>query len=195
MLKEIRDKISYVNNMILNHRIFSMEPKIEILKIFYDQQWYIINHDLRSLSIMLSRVREQDELDFFVNAIKGDYEAVKVLRTAAEKKMEPLPQAVSYTHYLSWLANYANTGEQVLALTVNYPVWVENCRKLYTMYKGRADVRFLEIFANSELDEVQANKIISRYSGNYLQVATLIQSYELMFWDSILTAWERLKSN
>lgn len=182
MLKEIRQKINDVNEKIISYPLFK---EIEKLKNFYDQQWYIVNYDLRSLAIMCSRAKEQDEIDFFINAIQGDYEGLKILREVAEKKREPMPSAVAYTHYLAWLANYANPGEQVLALTVNLPVWSKKCEELSKIFKNSYDVRFLELFANLQIEEEKAEKIIERYKGNYLQIARMIQYYELKFWESL----------
>ncbi|MFP3190817.1 MAG: TenA family transcriptional regulator [Thermoproteota archaeon] len=182
MLKEIREKIKDINEKIISHALFK---DLEKLKNFYDQQWYIVNYDLRSLAIMLSRAKEQDEIDFFLNALIGDYEALKILREVAEKKREPLPSVVSYTHYLAWLANYANPGEQILALVVNLPVWSKKCEELLKIFKDKYDVRFLELFANSKIEEDKAERIIERYEGNHLQIAKMIQYYELKFWESI----------
>ncbi|MBB5255060.1 TenA family transcriptional regulator [Sulfurisphaera ohwakuensis] len=182
MLSEIRKEISELNSRILSHELFN---SIETLKLFYDQQWYIVNHDLRSLAIMISRAKEQDEIDFFVSALQGDYEGLKILREIAEKKREPIPSVVSYTHYLAWLANYANPGEQVLGLVVNLPVWSYNCKRLVEKFKDKYDVRFLELFANVKVDERMAEEIINRYKGRYLEIAKMIQYYEYEFWEGL----------
>lgn len=191
MLSQIRQELSEINSKILNHKFIKLaeEGKISVEKIqlLYEQQWYIVNSDVKSLAIMLSRAREQDEIDFFVLALEGDYAGLKALRKVVKGNYPPLPFAVAYTHYLSWLANYASIGEQVLALVVNLPVWIENCRKLAKAFKGKIDVEFFELFANAKVDEELAERIISRYdSKRYLEIARLIQSYELAFWDSLL---------
>ncbi|BFH73987.1 TenA family transcriptional regulator [Sulfurisphaera javensis] len=189
MLNEIRKEISDVNSLIYSHQLFN---SVETLKLFYDQQWYIVNHDLRSLAIMVSRAKEQDELDFFINAMQGDYEGLKILREVAEKKREPIPLVVSYTHYLSWLANYANPGEQVLALVVNLPIWAYNCKRLADRFKGKYDVRFLELFANVSVDENKAEEIMKRYDNSrYFQIAKMIQYYELQFWEGLKNVEEK----
>lgn len=186
MLSEIRREISEVNSKIISNELFD---SIETLKLFYDQQWYIVNYDLRSLSIMLARAKEQDEIDFFIGMINGDYEGLKILRKVAEKKMEPLPEVVSYTHYLSWLANYANPGEQALALVVNMPIWSYNCSRLAEKFKGKYDTRFLELFSKVNINEDSVEKIIERYnSDRYLQIAKMIQFYELQFWKGLKEA-------
>lgn len=191
MLEEIRNEIKDTNEKILNHEFISLSEEgkipIEKIELLYSQQWYIVNHDVRSISIMFSRAINQDELDFFMQAMEGDYEGLKILREVANKNVEPIPYAVAYTHYLAWLANYANPGEQVLALVVNLPIWSKNCKKLSEVFKERIDTRFLELFAESKVDETSAEKIISRYKGRYLEIAKTIQAYELSFWNSLLS--------
>ncbi|AHC52306.1 TenA family transcriptional regulator [Sulfolobus acidocaldarius SUSAZ] len=190
MLKELRQELSNLNEKILNHpfilRAESGDLPLSKLELFYDQQWYIVNYDLRSLAIMVSRANQQDELDFFLSILQGDYEGLKILREVAKKTYSPLPSAISYTHYLSWLANYGNPGEQAVALTVNLPVWADNCRRLANAFKGKADVRFLDLFVKVKIDDDQVETIVSRYLGRYKEISTIIQFYELQFWNSLL---------
>ncbi|MCI2415707.1 MAG: TenA family transcriptional regulator [Candidatus Aramenus sp.] len=190
MLSEIREKLREVNERVLNHQFVKLAEEgrlpLEKVELFYSQQWYIVNYDVRSLAVMFSRAREQDELDFFMGIIQGDYRGLQVLRRVARNDVPPISSVVAYTHYMSWLANYANPGEQVLALVVNLPVWSENCRRLAKALKGRANTEFLELFADVKVDEGTAEGIISRYQGRYLEVARTIQAYELSFWDGLL---------
>ncbi|QKR00692.1 TenA family transcriptional regulator [Metallosphaera tengchongensis] len=190
MLSEIRKELRDVNVRVLNHEFVKLAEEgklpMERMELFYSQQWYIVNYDVRSLALMLSRAREPDELDFFFGVIQGDYQGLRILNVVARKDVKPIPSAVVYTHYMSWLANYANPGEQVLALVVNLPVWSENCRRLAKAFKGKLDTKFLELFAGVEVDEGLAERIISRYQGQYMEIARTIQAYELAFWDSLL---------
>ncbi len=95
-------------------------------------QWYIVNHDLRSLAIALGRTRNVAELEFMKMLLDGDYNALhelmKLMRELGIEIKDPLmleviPEAVQYTHYLAWLANYATVQEFALAIIVNMPVW------------------------------------------------------------------------
>ncbi|ARM74681.1 TenA family transcriptional regulator [Acidianus manzaensis] len=190
MLSQLREELSQINQQIINHPFIKSAEEGKIaqnkIQLIYDQQWYIVNSDVKSLAIMLSKAKEQDEIDFLLSALEGDYAGLKILRKIANKNVEPLPWAVAYTHYLAWLANYASTGEQVLALVINLPIWSQNCKKLAEIFKGKINVEFLELFANAKIDEDLAEKIISRYdSKNYLEIAKTIQAYELSFWNSI----------
>jgi thiaminase len=195
MLHEIREKLKEINERILNHNFIKMadEGKLSETQIreFFNQQWYIVNHDVRSLAIMISRSTSEEELDFFIEAMEGDYNALKSLKDQVGPQVIPNPQSVAYTHFLSWLALYANAGEQALALVINLPIWAQNCKRLSEALKknyGFNNTEFLDSFASMDfvaLDN-KAEKIISKYKGRYEEIARLIQAYELMFWDSLI---------
>jgi len=91
---------------------------------------------VRSLARMVVGSEHPDEAEYFSKLQMGDLEALKALNRLADeldvkKGGERLiPEAVVYTHYLAWLALYANPGEQALALTVNLPVWGAACKRL-----------------------------------------------------------------
>lgn len=195
MLHEIREKLKEINERILNHSFIKMayEGKLTERQIreFFNQQWYIVNHDVRSLAIMVSRSTSEEELDFFVSAMEGDYNALKLLKDQVKPPVIPNPQSVAYTHFLSWLALYANAGEQALALVINLPIWAQNCKRLSEALKknyGFNNTEFLDSFASMDFTVLdnKAEKIISKYKGRYEEIAKLIQAYELMFWDSLI---------
>ena len=200
-IADLRQKMAKENEKILNHRLVkeaeggSLNPVK--LKIFAIQQHYIISYDLRSLATMLARSTSRDEADFFYMLVTGDNEASKQLQTLSVelglsediKSSKLLPRAVVYTHYLAWLANYANPGEQAAALTVNLPVWGSACRRLGYALKEKYHIKntgFFELFSGpyDAIDEAAA-RITDRYASSMERCARFIQRYELMFWDSI----------
>jgi hypothetical protein len=107
-----------------------------------------------------------------------------------------LAGAASYTHYLAWLANYANAGEQAAALTVNLPIWGSNCKRLGNALRNRyglKEIGLFELFSGpTEAIDAPALRIIDNYldkhSSNMERCARLIQAYELSFWDTVYQA-------
>lgn len=205
-LRSLRQQLSKENERILNHKFVKDAEdgrlSVEKLKLFATQQYYTVNHDLRSLAAMLSRGRNDDEVDFFRMLVDGDREALKKLilistelglRQVELDSAVTLPGAASYTHYLAWLANYANAGEQATALTVNLPVWGSNCRRLGNALRnqyGLKETGFFELFSGpTEAIEAPALKImdnyLERHSSGMERCARLIQAYELSFWDTV----------
>lgn len=205
-LANLRQKLAQDNEKILNHELIKEAEKgildKERIKLFVAQQNYIVNHDLRSLAMMLSRARGEDELDFFYTLVAGDKEALRQLRALSEelglsgeelKKFPILAEAASYTHYLAWLALYANSGEQATALVVNLPVWGSVAKRFGSALREKYRIRnlgFFELFAGPyDVMEGMAIKVIEGYLGLYKEsmerCARLIQRYELMFWDGV----------
>jgi len=204
ILNEIREKLKKLNEEILEHP-YVKDAEAGTLnrdKIvsFITNQAYIVYHDARSLAVMLSRVKHDDEIKFFRTILDGDLNAIKELETLCNELdvdcwsfRNVTPGAASYTHYLAWLALYANPGESALALTVNLPVWGSNVKRLLNAFRSKYGLRnlgFLELFARdySFLEKLAA-PIIERYymtsKERYYVIARMIQAYEKMFWDAI----------
>ena len=198
----LRSELRPLNEYILNHpyvrnaeqRMLSMA----LIKEFVVNQLYIVPHDLRALAHTLSRASFRDEVEFFKVLVDGDYRAFKELIKLAEelginvdRPPNPKPGAVTYTHYLSWLALNGTLGDVAVALVVNLPVWGSNTSRLAKALRenyGIKSIGFLEAF-RGPYDELErmAYPIIERYldMDRYRLVSRMIQAYERMFWDSI----------
>ncbi|AAK42268.1 TenA family transcriptional regulator [Saccharolobus solfataricus] len=202
VLEQIRKELEGLNDQIINHPLLKeKELKKEVVHSFVINQWYIVNHDLRSLAIGLSRSTNLEELDIFKILVDGDYHAlkeiVKLMNELGIEVKDPLlynvsPPAVSYTHYLSWLASYAKPSEFLFAGIVNLPVWASVVTRFGDMIKEKFNIRetgFFEAFRGSykELEDrivrLVENSQVERLRG----IAYTIQYYEKSFWDSVYT--------
>jgi len=195
IIGKLREELGELNRKILNHPSLQ-KPSREVLNRFVENQLYIIPHDMRALSHLLSRASTVDEAEFFKMLVDGDYEALKALNTLAGElgvkhdygKLSV--KAVSYTHFLSWLALNGTLGDAAVALTVNLPVWGENVRRLgqHAASLNVKSTKLFELFSGpfDTLDEM-AEKIAERYLewSRYRFVARAIQGYELDFWDGL----------
>jgi len=204
-LNEVRSSLVPVNKSILEHSFIIEAEKgtlpLDGIRRFVKNQNYIISHDVRSLAFMISRSTSDEELGFFDSVYKGDAQALPLLAKMAESlglKMNdldayvPIPEAVSYAHYLTFLAQFATPGEQTMALVVNLPVWGSNCNRLSKALRekyGIDETSFLDLFAQPINEaEKAATSVINRYldkKKNMKTAAKLIQGYELMFWNGV----------
>ncbi|MCG2881065.1 MAG: TenA family transcriptional regulator [Vulcanisaeta sp.] len=202
----VRRELEPLNNQILNHPLIreAEDGKLGMntIRAFVINQWYIINHDLRSLAIGLSRSRTVEELEFFKTLLDGDYvalhELMKLMRELGIEVKDPvtlevMPEAIQYTHYLSWLANYAATREFALVITVNVPVWGSNVTRLGNALRSRYGIRevgFFDVFKGpyTELED-SAVRIAGDLDGEsavrVMNMARIIQAYEKAFWDAV----------
>ena len=196
VIKKLREELRDLNTKILSTP--SLErPSTEVLNRFVENQLYIIPHDLKALSHILSRTTQMDEVEFFKSLVDGDYEALKALHQLAEELNTKLDyaklsvKAVSYTHFLSWLALNGSPGDAAVALVVNLPVWGENVKRLgeNAASLNIRSRRLFELFSGPfETLEEKAEKIAERYLdwSRYRFIAKTIQQYELDFWDSLI---------
>jgi len=205
-LSDLRRKLSAENEKIINHRFVrdALNGKHSLSKFrrFATQQHYILYYDLRSLATMLSRTRSTAESEFFQTLIVGEKRAFDALLAFSEEiglgkeslaTSEIAAGAVAYAHYMCWLANYANPGEQATALTMNLSVWGNNCQRLASALRNKYHLKrtiFFELFSGPfDTLERNASKIIDKYVDEYRfsmeRCARLIQNYELMFWNSL----------
>lgn len=189
-------QVCFFLRKILNHPSLR-KPSREILEKFIYNQLYVIPHDLRSLSILLSRCRDKLELDFFKMFVKRDYNAYnEILKLADELDIsfdysKLNPKVISYTHFLSWLALNGTPGDPAIALMVKIPVWGGNVKKQDESARkiGIRSTKFLELFSGpfNEVEEMAEKMAESYYDWDrYLFISKTIQRYELDFWDSLI---------
>ena len=206
LLEDIRKALEPLNKVILNHPMIRDAEygrlSINTIKAFITNQWYIVNHDLRSLAIALSRTRNVIELELMKTLVDGDYNALhelmRLMRELGIEIKDPLmleiiPEAVQYTHYLAWLANYASIQEFSLAIIVNMPVWGQNVVRLGNALRskyGIKEIGFFESFKGpfTELENkvLEVIRDISEQSiVRARNMAYIIQNYEKAFWDAV----------
>jgi pyrroloquinoline quinone (PQQ) biosynthesis protein C len=89
------------------------------LALFAGQQFHIIESDLRSVALIVSRAESQGARDFLTGMLQGERAALtalgafgQALGLSSEKlhAAEPLPGAFAYSAYVNWLATYAETA-------------------------------------------------------------------------------------
>ncbi|WP_338602188.1 TenA family transcriptional regulator [Sulfolobus tengchongensis] len=203
ILEQIREELKELNSQVINHPLLKTAEEGKLKRIvivnFTINQWYIVNHDLRSISIGLSRSSSLEELDAFKILLDGDYNAlkelVKLMKELGIEVKDPLfynvsPQAVSYTHYLSWLANYVKPAEFLFAGIVNLPVWARVVTRFGDILREKYGIKetgFFDSFKGSYTD--LEKKIIELNSNSQIErlrtISYAIQHYEKAFWDTI----------
>lgn len=205
-LEEIRRSLSSMNQSILEHP-YLVEAEdgrlpIEKVKLFAENQHYIVYHDLRSLSLMVTRSTDRQEAEYFSRLLQGDIEAFASLKKLCDaleikahrwEEMRIVPEAVSYTHFLNFLALHANPGEQAFSIVVNLPVWSRACFRLGRALRERYGLKetsffdsFVEMPSWIEEEGLEiASRYLERSEARMRHFARMIQSYEKSFWDGI----------
>jgi pyrroloquinoline quinone (PQQ) biosynthesis protein C len=177
----------------------------EHLAIFAGQQRHIIESDLRSVAVIVSRTPSRPSRDFLMGMLSGERAALAALDpflsalgcSEAAMAAEPLPGAFAYSAFVAWLAQFGSPAEFVGAFLVNLDAWGANCgrmsRALQDRYGlSREAVAFFDLFASSPPSfEVQGLAVVAEglaqgvSAGAIHRSARLLQGYELLFWDTL----------
>jgi pyrroloquinoline quinone (PQQ) biosynthesis protein C len=209
----VRRELHPLNEKILNHPYLQaiQAGRIERgrLRTFAVQQSYIIESDLRSVAQMVARASSGPSREFFLELLEGERAALKALdlfRAAVVAAPgppvsdEPLPGAFAYCAFVAWLSLYASEAEFAGALLINLPVWGANCGRMVDALRSRygfseADVAFFTMFAAAPQGfEERAAAVVAEglargvAPGSIRQAASMLQGYELLFWDTMARA-------
>lgn len=178
------------------------------LALFAAQQGQIIESDLRSVALALSRAPSQGARDFLGGMLQGERAALEALRPfgravgltpARMRAAEPMPGAFAYSAYVAWLAAYGTAAEFAGAFLVNLQAWGANCgrisRALRTGYgMSEREVAFFDLFAGAPPGfEEQGLAVLEEGLARgddavrIRRAARLLQGFELLYWD---TMWE-----
>ena len=181
------------------------------LALFAGQQCHIIESDLRSVALIVSRAEPQRARDFLGGMLQGERAALTALGHFGQalglsweqlQAAEPLPGAFAYSAYVTWLATYGTAAEFVGAFLVNLTAWGENCGRISRALQAGyglsgQDVAFFDLFASAPPGfEEQALAVVEEgleQGADPVRIrraARLLQGFELLYWD---TMWEASK--
>ncbi len=181
------------------------------LGLFAGQQVHIIESDLRSVALIVSRAESQRARDFLSGMLQGERAALEALGAFGQalglspdqlRAAEPLPGAFAYSAYVNWLATYGTAAEFVGAFLVNLDAWGGNCGRISRALQAGygltgPDVAFFDLFAGAPSGfEEQGLAVVEEGLGQgadpvrIRRAARLLQGFELLYWD---TMWEATK--
>jgi hypothetical protein len=185
------------------------KASVRTLATLAAEQQHIIVSDWRAFLSLAARSASPAEGEFFTGLAAGETMVLPMLAAyargcgldeAALAAYEPLAGCQAYPSYVSWLAQNAEPIDVVLALTVNFAAWGSYCGQLAASLRtqyGFADeaCAFFDFFAmpSPELEQqalatLQAGIDAGRNSDSAFRYGRLLQSYELMFWNTLADA-------
>ncbi len=198
-IEKLRYEFAELNSKILRHPFImdAVEGKLSLdkMKLLISQQYYIASNDAKALAIMYSRSNYPANT-FFLKLLESHQLALnhleKTLKFFNIENIKPLARAVSYTHFLFHLAYFASIEEQIVAIVINFPVFIENINKIGKALKEKYNIVEASFFEEARWDkeaEFLGLKILEKYdlekNERIKELVRLIQEYELEFWDAI----------
>jgi hypothetical protein len=178
----------------------------EALAALAAEQHRIITSDWRSFLVLASRSTDPAAGGFFFGLAQGEQLALeKVARFAAAcglgeqalRDYKPRAGCQAYPSYLAWLALNGEPGDVVLAVVANFSAWGSYCETVAQALREHygfddAGCEFFDFFAapppdgdEPALAVVQANLDAGRGIEKAREYGRLLQSYELMFWNTL----------
>ncbi|MSQ33148.1 MAG: transcriptional regulator [Dehalococcoidia bacterium] len=214
LVEQVRRELQPLERRIREHPYLQAVEKGAVprdkLRLFVGGQRRIIESDLSSVALMVSRCVTPAGRGFFLQVLQGEDAALAALHPLAAalgldeawlRAYEPSLECQAYPHLMAWMALHAAEAEMAGALVINFAAWGANCGRLDAALRARyrlgADATsFFQLFAappSPELQEaattVLEEGLAAGVSGARIRrAARLLQASELMFWDGIQRA-------
>jgi hypothetical protein len=170
------------------------------------EQHRIIEADWRSFLTLAARSTESASREFFSGLAGGESLAKAKLGPlaaacgfdeAAIRDYKPRPGCQAYPAYVSWLALHSDPATAVLTLVANFAAWGGYCA---TIAQGLREhygfdeeaCGFFDFFA-TPVPEIEEQALAAAQAGidagvdlsPAMEQGTLLQAYELMFWNTL----------
>ena len=170
------------------------------------EEYRIGESDRRSFLHLAARFPDPPTGDFFVGLAQGENIARSRLISLAAalgwsepdlRAYVPQPGCQAYAHYVAWIALNGARADVAVALVANFAAWGRYCGAIADGLRRHYDlddnaVGFFDFFATpgDEFDEqalavVRANVSSGVPAESARRMATLIQAYELLFWNTL----------
>ncbi len=213
LIADTRAQLKAVEDKLFSHPYLAAVEEgrftKEKLHLFAGEQYYIINSDLRSAALLVSRQAHGPNRDFFLGSLQGEAAARDALLAFAKalemseddlRAYEPMPGCQAYPAYVARLAAYGSAADFAAAFLVNLPAWGSSCARMSAALRGKYGlspeaVAFFNLFA-APAPEFEADSLRVIQAGldcgvdprGVARAARLIQAYEVMYWDTLYEA-------
>lgn len=186
------------------------QVSVEALQAFPGHQYHMWRSDLRAAANFVQRFGDRPYRKFFIDDLNAEIAARESLLVFAAKldmteddlsAFEPTNEGFAYAAYFNCLSTTGSAAEVACGLAVNLAAWGYNCGQVSNGLKTHYgfsddDAAFTDGFASIPSLEQAAAEIIQDdldrgvQPRQIIRAARLIQGYERMFWDAMLTAAE-----
>lgn len=209
LIAELREELAPVEDQIRNHPFLDAleqgEAPIETLEGFAVEEFYIIQSDLRSDALLVSRFGISPGGELFRGLVDGERIAFDLIRRFAAALgiddqlalSEPRAGGQAFANAVVSLAAYRNQAEVAAAFLVNFGVFGENTARMAQALQDQygfsaEDVEFFTFFGEpipgfeeAALEVIADGLEQGAEPREIKRAARLLQEYELQFWDTV----------
>ncbi|MDJ0598259.1 MAG: hypothetical protein QNJ37_05410 [Crocosphaera sp.] len=211
IVQQLRNEIAPIEDQIRNVAFLKTLKTGEVsnaqLQAFACEEFNIVNSDLRSNALLVSRLGASTGGTFFKGIMDGEITALKYIIDFGAalgltennlEQCEPRWGGQAYPAYAASMAAFSNQADVAAAFLLNFPIFGENVGRMADALQAPPynlspkDVAFFTYFAAPVPDfEEQAMATIAEglISGAkplfIKRSALLLQAYELLFWETV----------
>lgn len=213
LVAELRQELAAVEDQIRNHPFLdALEAgtvPVETLQGFAVEEYYIIQSDLRSQALLVSRFGITPSGDFFKGLLDGEriafdlicrFGAAVGLDRAALASSEPRPGGQAFPNAVVAMAAFRTEAEAAAAFLLNFGVFGENTARMAVALENvygltPEEVAFFTFFGTpipgfeeAALEVIVAGLEKGAQPSDIKRAARLLQEYELQFWNVVAEA-------
>ena len=211
IVRELRQELGPIEDQIRNVPFLTALEAGEVsrgqLQGFACEEFNIVNSDLRSNALLVSRLGASPGGTFFKTILDGEIIALQLLLDFGAavgfsesdlERCEPSAGGQAFPAYVASLAAFSNQADVAAAFLLNFPIFGENTGRMADALQvapynlSAEEVAFLTFFATPVPGfEEQAIATIAEglRSGAKPRLikrsARLLQAYELLFWETV----------
>ncbi|HEY0638495.1 MAG TPA: transcriptional regulator [Pseudonocardiaceae bacterium] len=178
----------------------------EALVALAGEERRIVASDWRSFLTLAARAEDRPTREFFTTLAQGEAVSLDNVTTFGAAvgldpaAYRPLAGCQAYPSYVARLAQEAAPADALLAVVANFVAWGGYCATVARALREHyglddAACAFFDFFATpapdldrQAADAVRAAHAAGRLTGQATEYGRLLQSYELMFWNTIADA-------
>jgi thiaminase len=176
------------------------------LRRFAEQEYFIVNGDLRNIALTLTKTKDRYSLDFFMKMVNGERKALDNLLAFAAainlteqdlKQSRPITGCLAFTNFFGKLAMFGSPAQVSVEMEMTFDIWGANCLAVSDGLKehfrlGDSELQFFTWWRDATytqfLDEHCENIIVPSLESEpdlLREAGRLGVEYELEFWQSL----------
>jgi pyrroloquinoline-quinone synthase len=209
----ITDDIRSLRQKILDHPLWSGIEAGSLdrsrLGLFALQDWWLVREAYRLDALAIAATSDLEVQELLISKLLpkiGGYkhlirfgEALELSRTDFDKA-EPVAGCMALTNFFYWILAYGSPGEKLAAVSASEDIFVQICARVGPALQRNYGLTPEQVAFFKIHDEIGARVtpvddiLLARYSKSSIERALIIRAirlsheFELMFYDTILTA-------
>jgi len=176
------------------------------LRRFAEQEYFIVNGDLRNIALTLTKVNDRYSLDFFLKMVNGERKALDDLLAFAAAiglteqelmRSRPITGCLAFTNFFGRLAMFGSPAQVAVEMEMTFDIWGANCLVMSDGLREHFGLRENELQFFTWWQDATYTQFLDEHCENIISSALVTEpdslkeagrlgvKYELEFWQSL----------